>query len=379
MKKKILYVSSSRSDFGIILNLLDKIEKSKKLELFIIVTGSHIIKDFGNTFNEIKSMNFKNIKILKIDNNLINSPSNYIEKLHSRFTNSVRDIDPDVLLLLGDRYEIALIALITHVIGLPIIHIHGGEKTSGSKDDNYRHVISKLSQIHLVAHKQFKKRLIQLGENHKNIHIIGSLALSNFNLNKNYDLKKYQFLESKKKYFVITLHPSSSEYITKLEILCITDIVLKFPNINFVFTSPNQDRGYNLINKTIEKLLKNNDNIFYIKSFGHYDYSLILKNSLGIIGNSSSGIIEAPFIQIPTINIGERQNGRPMSSTIYNAQLSSKKIIKFIKLISSKKFKLNKEKIFYKIKYNAINKILEIIEKTSFSNIPLEKNFKDLK
>lgn len=104
MKKKILYVSSSRSDFGIILNLLDKIEKSKKLELFIIVTGSHIIKDFGNTFNEIKSMNFKNIKILKIDNNLINSPSNYIEKLHSRFTNSVRDIDPDVLLLLGDRY-----------------------------------------------------------------------------------------------------------------------------------------------------------------------------------------------------------------------------------------------------------------------------------
>ena len=205
MKKKIVYVSSSRSDFGIVKNLLKKLEQSKDFEFYLIVIGTHILKKFGLSINEISKINFRNLIVLKCRPNLIDQPYEYIHKMSNIYRVTLKKIKPNAVILLGDRYEIAQVAYITHLLNIPILHIHGGEKTSGSKDDNYRHMISKISQLHFVAHSDFKKRLIQLGENSKNIYVVGSLALeNNEKFSKNSDLlkKKYNFIIAKKKYFI---------------------------------------------------------------------------------------------------------------------------------------------------------------------------------
>ena len=380
MKKKITYVSTSRSDFGIATNLLLKLDKSKNIDLNIIVTGTHLIKKFGMSIDEISKYKFKKISSLKISPKLINYPTDYIIKLSKSYLNAISKIKPHVIILLGDRYEVAQVALLTHLSNIPIIHIHGGEKTTGSKDDNYRHVISKLSQLHFVAHKEFKKRLIQLGEENRNIYNIGSLSLENI---KNYkqDLyqmnKKFNFLNLKKNFFLITFHPCSNIIQTKKEIDVISDVIIRNKKNNYVLTYPNQDEGFDIIVKKIENLNSNYRHIYLYKNLGRENFMYLLKKSSGIIGNSSSGIIEAPYFKVPTINIGTRQHGRLHSSTIFNIPARNEDLEKLIKKITSKNFTLNTKKIYYQRKKFSSDYILKIILDTNFQNFSLNKNFRD--
>ena len=380
MKKKIIYVSTSRSDFGISKNLLVKLEKSKNIDLNIIVSGTHVIDKFGMSIDEISKYKFKKINSLKVNSKLIDKPSDYIIKLSRAYLNAISKIKPHLIILLGDRYEIAQVALLTHLNNIPIIHIHGGEKTTGSKDDNYRHVISKLSQLHFVAHKEFKKRLIQLGEDNKNIYNIGSLSLENIeNHNQNlYQMnKKFNFLNLKKNFFLITFHPCFNISQTKKEINVILDVIIRNRQNNYVLTYPNQDEGFDIIIKKIENLNSNYPHIYLYKNLGRENFMYLLKKSSGIIGNSSSGIIEAPYFKVPTINIGTRQHGRLHSSTIFNIPAKNEDLENLIKKISNKNFKLNTKKIFYKRKKFSSDHILKIILDTNFKNFSLNKNFRD--
>ena len=167
MKKKILYVSSSRSDFGIISQLLIKIDNFPKIDLHILITGNHFSKDFGYTINEIKKIKNNKLSLLKINDMKLINPNFVLKEIVDKYPTILKKINPSAVMILGDRYEIAQIALMTHLNDYPLIHFHGGEKTLGSKDDNFRHVISKLSQYHFVSHKIYKRRLIQLGEEKK--------------------------------------------------------------------------------------------------------------------------------------------------------------------------------------------------------------------
>ena len=381
MKKKIIYVTSSRADFGIVSSLLLKLEKSSKIDFYLIVTGTHFLKKFGYSFQEIEDLNISNVIKIKFSQKKIDNLNHYIGELSKRYSDIVDLINPDSVILLGDRYEIAQIALLTHIKNIPIIHLHGGEKTIGSKDDNYRHSISKLAQYHFVSHENFKKRLIQLGEVKSKIFNIGSISLENIKTSNIISITKkdqMNFLKSKNKFLIVTLHPSATLKSTKKDIQELKKAILNFNNINFIFTSPNIDLGYKIIMDEINRLVLNHKNIYFYKNLGIKNYFSLLKLSSGIVGNSSSGIIEAPFFKKPSINIGNRQTGRLFSSTIYNSEPSHINIQKLIKKICSSKFKINTSQIYIKKNPESSNKVLSFIINCNFKNVSLNKNFRDI-
>ncbi len=381
MKKKIIYVTSSRADFGIISSLLLKLEKSSKIDFYLIVTGTHFLKNFGHSFKEIKKFKIKNVINIKFTQKKIDDLNYYFGHLSKKYTDILDLINPDSVILLGDRCEIAQIAFLTHFKNIPIIHLHGGEKTIGSKDDNYRHCISKLAQYHFVSHKYFKKRLIQLGEDRNKIFNIGSISLENVKTYNYSSINKFismKFLNSKNKFLIVTLHPSATLRSTKKDIQELKKAILYFNNIDFIFTAPNIDLGYKLIMDEIDSLVLNHKNIYLYRNMGSKIYFSLLKLSIGIIGNSSSGIIEAPFFKKPTINIGNRQSGRLFSSTIYNCESSSIKIKNLIKKICSSKFKVNSSQIYIKKNSESSNKVLSFITKCNFKEVSLNKNFRDI-
>ena len=197
--------------------------------------------------------------------------NHYIGELSKKYSDIVDLINPDSVILLGDRYEIAQIALLTHIKNIHIIHLHGGEKTIGSKDDNYRHSISKLAQYHFVSHENFKKRLIQLGEVKSKIFNIGSISLENIKTSNIISITKkdkMNFLKSKNKFLIVTLHPSATLKSTKKDIQELKKAILNFNNINFIFTSPNIDLGYKIIMDEINRLVLNHKNIYFYKNLG---------------------------------------------------------------------------------------------------------------
>ena len=202
--------------------LLKKIDNDNKIELFLVISGTHHQKRFGNSYEDIKRYKFKNCIDIKIRNKEIEKIDKSINIISSNYIKILKLLKPDAVMILGDRFEVAQIALLTHILNYPLVHFHGGEKTSGSKDDNYRHLISKVSQYHFVSNLDSQKRLLQLGENKKNIFIIGSLSLEQINLNKpinNSILKNPQLNLQNKNFFLITIHPSSSIKKTKDEIM----------------------------------------------------------------------------------------------------------------------------------------------------------------
>tara|TARA_A100000164_G_C21861859_1_gene750505 strand:+ start:258 stop:1109 length:852 start_codon:yes stop_codon:yes gene_type:complete len=224
-------------------------------------------------------------------------------------------------MVLGDRFELLAIAIISIIFGIPIVHIHGGEITEGSFDNTIRHCLSKASSLHFVSNIVYKKRLIQMGEQPKSIFISGAPGIEKINQNlkdKKYLEKKYKFIFGRKN-ILFTLHP---ETITKNHRKYIINFI-KFLNqtheVFTIFTSSNSDTDYKFINNTIKKFVKKNKNYSkYISNLGAYDYKCMIKSVDCVVGNSSSGIIETPSFKKPTINIGDRQKGRIFAKSIIN-------------------------------------------------------------
>ena len=378
--KKFLIVTSSRSEFGILKNTIIEISKSKKIISKLIVTGSHLNNKFGKTFNEIRQSKLKNIVKLKIPMGKTSSKnsslivSNLIKKL-SRF---IEKFKPDGVIIFGDRFEIMALAYTCFLHKIPIFHIGGGEKTQGSNDDSIRHAVSKLSSFHFVSHQAHKNRLIQLGEDRKKIYLVGSPGIENIKktnlLSKKEIEKKFKF-NFYKKNIIVNFYPITNErnkdkyYINEL-----LKSLKNFKNVRIIFTLPAFEIGTDIINKEIKNFKKNNENSVIFKSLGSVNYLSILKHSDLMIGNSSSGLIEAPALGLKVINIGQRQKGRISPKEVINIKCKKKYII------SSIKKNLNK-KITYKNIYPAITsskKIVKILENVDLSD-SIKKNFLDLK
>ena len=374
-KSNIAYFSSNRSDFGIVNNLLNIIEKSKNFNLHIVISGNHFIKKFGYTYKEIISEKYKNIYKLQLSEKDLSSPHHKISKIHNFFQNKKIQL----LVVLGDRYETLLCASIAHFLNIPIIHIHGGEKTSGSKDDNYRHAISKLSTIHFVMHQDYKKRLIQLGENKKNIFCFSPLAYENINLklnktNKFNDSEK-KFLMISKKLILIAFHPSSqSREYDGDDFRKLLKILSKIENVKILITAPNPDPGYKIIHELTVDFIKKNKFAIFIPNLGQVKYFNILKYTDLFIGNSSSGVIEVPYFGIPILNIGDRQRGRITSKNVFNVKIINNDLIKIIK--KSLKFKKLMTKSY--LSSFPSKKMFQIINKLDLTKISILKNFKDI-
>ena len=373
-KKNICVITGSRADYGILSRLL--IELNKNFNLKVIATGSHLSKKFGYTLNDIKSDNIKIYKKIKIienddtDQGILNSLTNSINK----FSKVFKKIKIDLLIVLGDRYEVFGACIAASVMRIKIAHIHGGETTSNSIDEIFRHSISLMSHTHFVAAKKYKEKVSQLGKNKKNIFLVGSLSVANIKklkLKKKEVLYKYDLDPNKKKIF-LQHHPETLDKNQGKDgfLNCLT-VLKKYKNYEIVSTLSNADESHNFFNKKLKEYEKLNKNFYLLQSIKYRDYLAILKSCDFIIGNSSSGIIEAPSLSVPTVNIGLRQDGRLRAKSIFDASHTIFSIAKNIKL-ALKFNKKRKIKNFYD-HGDSVLKILKVLKE--YQDTPKEKNF----
>ena len=383
--KKICVVTGTRAEYGLLYWFMKAIKNDKSLHLQIIVTGSHLMAEHGNTYKVIIKDGFKidrKISILSSSD----KPENISESTGvalKGFGNAYKRLRPDLVVLLGDRFELLSAAFAANISNIPIAHMHGGEITRGAFDDAIRHSITKMSHIHFTATNEYKKRVIQLGENPSNVHLVGGMGIENIKklkLYKKEELEKILKINFSKKNLLITYHPVTLENSeTESQIVSLLKALDNFKDINFIFTQTNADTNGRIIRKKINEFIKkNNKRSIMIKSMGQKFFLSTLKYVDGIIGNSSSGLLEAPSFKIGTINIGDRQTGRVKSKSIIDCDNSKKSIISSINKLYSSEFK----KVLYRVKNpydrgSASKKCVMIIKKTRLKNI-LKKNFYDI-
>lgn len=366
-KNKILFFSSGRSEYSLLEPLLLKLKK--KIEVNLLVSGTHLSKKYGYSIKDIKKkVNFvkKFFLRLNVENNskknlLINS-FKIIKFISKNFCKN----EIDAILLIGDRYETCCLAYSFTILNIPIIHIHGGETTKNSLDDIFRDTISRMSYLHFVSHSKHKQKLIKLGIKKNKIFNFGGLGasiISNLKIEKKKHLEKKFKLKFWKKNFIVTFHPeiNLAQSIRKLNNIIEACKIL--PNMQFFFTYPNFDYGADKLIQIIEKN-KRLKNIFLIKNFGTSFYS-VLYYCNGIIGNSSSAILEAPSLGIFSLNIGNRQHGRLFAKTVLNSNGDCRDIVRKIKKISNLK-KLANSNLYYK--KNTYSNISHVINDCNFKN-----------
>tara|TARA_B100000530_G_scaffold335723_1_gene288530 strand:- start:1321 stop:2469 length:1149 start_codon:yes stop_codon:yes gene_type:complete len=364
--KKLLIYSGSRADYGILKNLIKELKKNKQIKTKLLVGGSHYSNKSNFTFREIER---NKIRIdIKSKIRLINTSNveilNFISKSITDYTKILSFQKPDMVIVLGDRYETYAFVIAAFFLRIKIAHIHGGELTGGSFDDSIRHSISKLSNFHFVTHRDYKKRLIQLGEDKKTIFLVGSLGVQNFinspKISKIEIFNKYK-IPKNKKVILVTFHPETKSNIPiKKQIDILISSLKFFKDIYFIFTYNNLDTGGLYFIKRLKILNKKYENLLLIKSLGSSLYYGFVENVDLVIGNSSSGIIEVPSSKTPALDIGTRQFGRIKSKNIYSCELKKKSIINQIKKILSKKKIASRNVYFQK---NTKEKILKIILK----------------
>ena len=369
-KKRICVVTSSRADFGLLKELILKLDQTFDLKL--IVTGSHLSRQFGFTKNDIiknKIPIYKSVKIFekpskkKFDETYI---LNTISKTINKFDKIFKKADPEIIIVLGDRYEIFACTIAATVNRKLLAHIHGGETTTNALDDSFRHSISQMSQIHFVAAKKYYDRVVQLGKHPSNVHLVGGLGPSNI---KKLKIKNKILLSKElkanlaKKYAILIYHPETKEQNYGINGLKnIMQVLSEFNDISLIVIYPNADT---LSEKFIKLITKsNNSNIRLFKSINYLNYISLLKHSKFIIGNSSSGIIEAPTLKVPTINVGNRQHGRLRAKSIIDVDYSKRNIKAAINMILFKNFKNNIRTVTNPYYHgNTINKIIRILKK----------------
>ncbi len=332
MKKlKITVTTGTRSDYGILRQLLKKIKESEKLELILIVTGSHLSEKHGKTIKEIKKDGFKihaKINMIPKKDDQFNT-SLIIGKGIIEFAKYFKKFEPKFNLVFGDRYEMLASAVAAYHQNILNVHIHGGDK-SGGLDEYTRHAITKISNIHFSATKKSKLRIIRMGENPKYVIQTGSLAIDEIVKNKISSLKeinnKYN-LKLKGNEIIVIQHTDTNEpQNAQKQITATLNAILKTKH-NAIIIGPNIDTGNNIIRKTMLKFTKY-DSIKFCNSLPREDFLGILKNCKLLIGNSSSGIIESTMFKIPVINIGDRQKNRERGENVINVKKFSEKIIK---------------------------------------------------
>ena len=323
VKTKICVVTGSRAEYGLLYWLMREIDDDPELTLQLVVTGSHLSARFGATYGEIEKDGFQADE--KIEIQLESDDDAGIARSMGLCTaglvGALGKLAPDILVLLGDRFEIFAAAQAGMLGAVPIAHIHGGEVTTGAMDDAMRHAISKLSHLHFTASETYRQRVVQLGENPDRVFSVGAVGLDNIarlDLPGLAALKKNLGIAMGDEYFLITYHPEtrgvaeSDEAIDNL--LAALD---KFPDHQCWFTGVNADPGNKRIAHLIETFVEARpDRAYSFASLGQARYLSALKNAAAVVGNSSSGIIEAPYLGVPTVNIGNRQSGRLFAASV---------------------------------------------------------------
>jgi GDP/UDP-N,N'-diacetylbacillosamine 2-epimerase (hydrolysing) len=380
--KKICVVTGTRAEYGLLYWLIKGINDDPELELQLLVTGMHISPEFGLTWKQIEQDGFpisRKIEILlSSDSSIGISKSMALAQIS--FAEALDQLKPDLLILLGDRTEIFSAASTALIAGIPIAHIHGGEITAGAYDDAIRHSITKMSLLHFTATEEYQQRVIQMGERPETVYNVGAIGLDNIKRLKLLSREEFENSINHKlfsKNLLITFHPVTLDYYSaNIQFTQLLKALDELKNTLLIFTKPNSDKGGRIIIQLIDEYVQKNKNkaVSFV-SLGQLLYLSAMSHVDAVVGNSSSGIIEAPVLNVPTINIGDRQKGRIMGQTIINCQPSKEKIIDAIHTA----FNFDRS-IPRKHPYgegNTSNKILGIIKNIKTLNI--KKKFYDIK
>lgn len=384
-KRKICIFTGTRAEYGLLKPLIDELKVESSVALQLIISGMHLSPEFGLTYKEISLEEFS--KVEKVEILLSSDTTIGVSKAMGlgmiSYAEALDRLKPDLLVGLGDRFELFALASTALIQNIPIAHIHGGEVTTGAYDDAFRHSITKMSHLHFASTEPYKNRIIQLGENPKSVFNVGALGLDNIKnlklLSKS-ELEKSLAFKLDKPFFVVTFHPvtlenNSAEKQVK-ELLVALD---KFQKHKIIFTKPNSDNNSRIIIKLIDEYVsKNKDRVKAFDSLGQLKYLSTLKFAEMMIGNSSSGIIEMPYFKKPTINIGDRQKGRIFPKSVIQCEPKSKSIVEAVNRGLDKRFKegIKNEINIYGDGRTAkrIKKILMTISLTKL----IKKNFYDL-
>ena len=386
-KRKICVVTGSRAEYGLLYWLLKEIEFDKKLELQLIVTGMHLSSEFGLTYKEIeKDFKIKKKINIKLSSDTSTGISKSMSIAQSSFSIAYNQLKPDILVVLGDRYEIFSAATSAMITRIPIAHIHGGEATEGLIDEAIRHCLTKMSQIHFTATKEYSRRVIQLGEQPKRVFNVGGMGIENIKRLKLLNKKKFEKsinFKLGRKNILVTFHPVTLDRNTsKMHFQELLSAIDELKDKNIILSKANIDTDGKIINKMIDNYTKrNSEKSFATTSLGQLKYLSALQHMDFIIGNSSSGLLEAPSFKLGTINIGDRQQGRVKAKSVIDCLPNKKSISKAIKIVHSKKFQNSLKKIQNLNSNNnceyASKKIVKVLKSIQLDNI-LKKKFFDI-
>ena len=384
--RKVCIFTGTRAEYGIMSRLFSLIDNDADLQLQIIATNMHLSPEFGLTYKEIEADGFhidKKVEMLLSSD----TPNGTIKSMGLAligFADALGDLKPDVAVILGDRYEMLAAAEACLIYKIPVAHLYGGEITEGAYDDAIRHCISKLSHLHFTSTEEYRNRVIQLGESPERVKYVGALGVDNI---RNEEIISLEELEDSlkfklgEKFLLVTFHPVTMENATAAE-QC--DSLLKAlseinSNFKLLFTLPNSDTdGRVIINKINDYVSAHSDKAFAITSLGKRRYYSALKFATAVVGNSSSGLVEAPSFHIPTLNIGNRQQGRTRGESVIDVVATYEGIREGLNIALSTDF-INRAKNALN-PYEKENTLLEIFN--TIKTYPLEglikKHFYDL-
>lgn len=324
MKKKICILTATRAEYGLLKRIIERLIRSEEFDVRVAVTGMHLSPEFGLTYKEIEKDGIpidRKIEML-LSGDTPASISKSMGVALIGFADYFEELRPDCLLVLGDRYETLAVCMAAMNQRIPIAHLYGGETTEGAVDESIRHAITKLSYLHMTSTAEYRKRVIQLGESPDRVHQVGAIGIENIKKMKllsKKDLEQSIDFKLEQPYAVVTFHPVTlEENQVEQQMNDLLWAIDQQQDMKFVFTKANSDANGRIINRMIDEYVAEHQNTIAFASLGVLRYLSALNYADMVIGNSSSGLTEAPTFGIPTVNIGDRQKGRLQSESVIN-------------------------------------------------------------
>lgn len=386
MSRTVCVVTGTRAEFGLLRMLMAGVQADPQLRLQVIATGMHLSPEYGYTYQEIEEAGFsidcKVEMLLSADTSSAVTKSTGLGLIG--FADAYQQLKPDVVVVLGDRFEILAAVTAALIAGIPVAHLHGGETTEGAFDEAIRHSITKMSHLHFVAAQEYRNRVIQLGEAPERVFLVGGLGVDAIRTVPLLDRSALQAslgFEFRQKNLLITFHPvtldsESSAHQMRELLAALGDL----HDTGLIFTLPNADTGSRELRTLIEHFVKTHAHAAAYTSLGQLRYLSTMKQVDAVVGNSSSGLAEAPSLGVATLNIGDRQKGRLQASSVVNCEPVKSEIIHALERVYSESFRESLKAIHNPYDHGgATEKIVEIIKshplqgitKKAFYNLPV--------
>lgn len=384
MTRKICVVTGTRAEYGLLRWVMQGIKDDPALELQVVATGMHLSPEFGLTYREIEQDRFRIDR--KVEMLVSSDTSVGISKSIGLgvlgFADAFSDLKPDLIILLGDRFEIFSVAVAAMTARIPVAHLHGGEATEGLIDEAIRHSITKLSHLHFVAAEEYRQRVIQLGEQPDRVFLVGGLGLDNIKRLSLFDRKQLELsidFRLNKKNLLITFHPVTLEKETATDQMAeLLSALSELQDTGLIFTLPNADTDGRKLIEMVDTFVANHSNARAYTSLGQLRYLSCIAQVDGVVGNSSSGLIEVPCFKKGTINIGDRQRGRLQASSVINSEPNKLAIRIALQRLYSEEFQMTLKEVRNPYgEGGASEKIVATIKDAMLDGI-LKKHFYDI-